>query len=99
MSAANAVKPRDMTNIGRSSFLGRSLTTDPRENRADNCVAALSAECVRIAHDVIELAVQLLLQQAACAVKACLDGRGLDVENLGRLGDAELLDAAQDENL
>src|SRR5262245_3710717 len=99
MSAANAVNPRAVTNIGRSSFLGRSLTSDPGEDRADDRVAALPAESERIAYDVVELAVQLLLQHAARAVKACLDGRGLDVEQLRRLCNAELLDAAQDEDL
>ena len=66
---------------------------------ADDRVAALSTERECVAHDVVELAVQRLLKHAARTVEAGLHSGRLDLEQLGSLRDAELLDPAQHEDL
>src|SRR6185503_1623608 len=97
-SAANVLKARDRVSMGRSSFRGRSLNSDACEYRCDDGVAVLPAERERLARDVVELPLQLLLQHVSSAVKTRLDRSGLYAEQLGGLGDAELLDAAQHED-
>src|SRR6185436_15241500 len=84
---------------GRPSFRGRSLTSDPCEYRSDDRVAMLPAERERVARGGVELALQKLLQHVASTVKTRLNSGGLYAEQLGGLGDAQLLDAAQHEDL